>query len=64
MDGYELAARIRERAGSEGRVLAVTGYGQEHDRVRSVAAGFEHHFVKPIDAEALVTTIEQPARVS
>ncbi|MCA1665583.1 MAG: response regulator, partial [Myxococcales bacterium] len=46
MDGYELAAKIRERLPSAPpRMMAVTGYGQEHDRERSKAAGFERHFV-------------------
>jgi len=59
MDGYELAARLRERLGqSTPRLLAVTGYGQEHDRARSAAAGFEEHFVKPVLADQLLVRIE------
>ena len=50
MDGYELAARLRELPGLDGiRLIAVTGYGQESDRRRTRAAGFQHHLVKPVD---------------
>lgn len=58
IDGYELAARIRERLGQTVRMLAVTGYGQDHDRSRSKAAGFARHFVKPVDAAELIATLE------
>jgi signal transduction histidine kinase len=49
MNGYELATQIRKRP--EGRrttLVALTGWGQEDDRRRSRAAGFEHHLVKPV----------------
>lgn len=52
MDGYELASRIRERAPGI-RLFAVTGYGQEHDVHRARSAGFDRHFVKPVDVERL-----------
>jgi CheY-like chemotaxis protein len=52
MDGYEVARRLR--AGAANAVLvAVSGYGREEDRAASRAAGFVHHFVKPIDFDAL-----------
>lgn len=58
MDGYELAARLREQHPSEGiRLVAITGYGQEDDKRRTAAAGFDLHLVKPIDAPALVRAI-------
>ncbi|MDR7049461.1 PAS domain S-box-containing protein [Duganella sp. 3397] len=54
MDGYELARRLRAQAATAGKLLiALTGYGQAHDRVLSKAAGFDHHFVKPVDHAAL-----------
>jgi PAS domain S-box-containing protein len=50
MDGYELAGRLRERAGSAGATfIALTGYGQEGDRERSRSAGFDLHLLKPAD---------------
>jgi signal transduction histidine kinase/CheY-like chemotaxis protein len=54
IDGYELARRLRElRGGSSTRIVAVSGYGQESDRVRSREAGFSEHFVKPVDLDTL-----------
>jgi PAS domain S-box-containing protein len=55
MDGYELARRLRDQLGPAPlRLIAVTGYGQEADRVRAREAGFDHHLVKPIALDALV----------
>lgn len=54
IDGYEVARRIRARpGGSAVRLLAVTGYGQARDRQRAASAGFDEHFVKPVDVETL-----------
>jgi CheY-like chemotaxis protein len=54
MDGYEVARKIRSTA-EHGDVLliALTGWGQEHDQRRSLAAGFDHHVVKPPDIDKL-----------
>ncbi|MBI1918365.1 MAG: response regulator, partial [Planctomycetes bacterium] len=53
-DGHELARQLRERLGPNGMVLiALTGWGQEEDRRRSRAAGFDYHLVKPVEPEAL-----------
>jgi PAS domain S-box-containing protein len=54
MDGYEVARRLRAQAGPT-RVLliALTGYGQEEDRRRAAAAGFDAHLVKPADLTTL-----------
>ena len=54
MDGYELAVRLRELPEISGvRLFALTGYGQESDRQRTRHAGFDHHFTKPIDLDAI-----------
>ena len=54
MDGYELAARLRDLPElNDLRLFAVTGYGQESDRQKTRAAGFDHHFTKPIDLDAI-----------
>jgi signal transduction histidine kinase/DNA-binding response OmpR family regulator len=53
MDGYEVARRVREASGSRKRLVALTGYGQPEDKERALAAGFDAHLVKPIDASAL-----------
>jgi signal transduction histidine kinase/ActR/RegA family two-component response regulator len=58
MSGYEVAARLRADPATAGiRLIAVTGYGQETDRSRALAAGFDAHFTKPVPVEALVASI-------
>jgi signal transduction histidine kinase/ActR/RegA family two-component response regulator len=55
MDGNELARRLRQLPQTASATLvAITGYGQEADRARTVAAGFDFHLVKPVDMEALL----------
>jgi len=54
MNGYQVARKLRELPNTRDTLLvALTGYGQLEDRQRSIAAGFDHHFVKPIDVEVL-----------
>jgi len=54
MDGYELARRLRaDLATAKAMFVALTGYGQAHDRILSKSSGFEHHFVKPMDTDKL-----------
>jgi PAS domain S-box-containing protein len=58
MDGYELASHLRELPGlSDLQLVAVTGYGQESDRRKARDAGFHHHFVKPVDLNAIEATL-------
>ncbi len=55
LNGYELAKRIRQ--GSLGRavtLIAVTGWGQDNDKAQALAAGFNHHFTKPVEPERLM----------
>jgi PAS domain S-box-containing protein len=59
MDGAELARRLRAAPETAHALLvAVTGYGQESDRVRTGEAGFDHHLVKPIDLDRLQLILE------
>jgi signal transduction histidine kinase len=54
MDGYEVARRIRANPANRNiRLIALTGWGQDEDRQRSAAAGFNHHLVKPADIDQL-----------
>ncbi len=58
MDGYELGERLRRLAGLEGiRLIALTGYGQDSDRQRTIEAGFHHHLVKPVDLDTVQTVL-------
>jgi PAS domain S-box-containing protein len=54
MDGYEVARRIREQPdGASVRLIALTGYGQESDKSRTRAAGFDEHLIKPVELRNL-----------
>jgi signal transduction histidine kinase/CheY-like chemotaxis protein len=54
MSGYEVARRIRSTPELAGvTLIALTGYGQEQDRQRTLEAGFDHHLTKPVDPDAL-----------
>ncbi len=54
MDGTDLSRRLREIPALAGvTLIALTGYGQGADVARSLAAGFDHHMVKPVDYERL-----------
>jgi PAS domain S-box-containing protein len=59
MDGYELARQLRARL-PHVRLLAVSGYGQPEDRRRSREAGFDVHFLKPVDPVVLARAIAEP----
>ncbi len=58
MDGYEVARHIRSLPSMEHLLLiALSGYGQDEDRRRSSAAGFNHHLTKPVDTKTLYQLI-------
>jgi CheY-like chemotaxis protein len=59
MDGYELAAHLRDLPGLAGlRLIALTGYGQESDLRRTRDAGFDGHLVKPVEIDAIEAAIK------
>ena len=54
IDGYTLARRVKDNPETRAiRLVAVTGYGQAEDRQRALAAGFDLHVTKPVDASML-----------
>ena len=56
IDGYEVARRLRSHDHDHRLMLiALTGYGQPEDIMRSAEAGFDHHLVKPVAQEVLET---------
>jgi CheY-like chemotaxis protein/anti-sigma regulatory factor (Ser/Thr protein kinase) len=60
MDGYELAAQLREALTTVApHMIALTGYGQPADQERTRAAGFAQHLVKPVDVRRLLDSIAQ-----
>ena len=63
MDGYDLARQLRALYPSDPlRIIAITGYGEERDRMRSKAAGFDEHLVKPVDMKRVSLLLTACAR--
>ncbi len=63
MSGHEVARRLRAAPWGRGlRLIAVTGWGHESDRAKSLEAGFDAHLTKPIDPELLLQHIAQAVR--
>jgi PAS domain S-box-containing protein len=59
IDGYKVARQVRATPWGRSAVLvAVTGWGQEQDRLRAVEAGFDQHLVKPISAEMVESLLQ------
>ncbi len=64
IDGYAVASRLRNDLHTDATIIALTGYGQEEDRIRAREAGFDHHLTKPVglrDIEALLEKRELAA---
>ena len=58
IDGNKLAQALRSMPETAtATLIAITGYGQESDRSRSLAAGFDHHLVKPVDTGKLAAIL-------
>jgi PAS domain S-box-containing protein len=54
LSGYDIAASVRGDPALKGTtIVAITGYGQLHDRARTAAVGFDHHLTKPVEFSAL-----------
>jgi len=54
MDGYSVAKALRADPELQSvYLIALTGYGQEEDRRRALAAGFDTHLTKPADLDVL-----------
>ena len=55
LNGYEACRQMKAQAWDKNMILiAVTGWGQDDDRRKSAAAGFDHHLIKPVDPQALM----------
>jgi len=58
IDGFEVRKRLREEPDAAGAYLvAMTGFGNEEDKQRTRAAGFDAHLTKPVELDALVTLL-------
>jgi len=54
MDGYEVCRQLRQMPEMKNKtVIAQTGWGQESDRQKAFAAGFDHHITKPVSLDLL-----------
>jgi signal transduction histidine kinase len=60
VDGFETCRRIRAELGSDVYVVALTGWGQDHDKRATALAGFDAHLTKPADPAALERLIGGP----
>lgn len=60
VDGLEVARRLRAQPGlAHVFIIAITGYGSEHNREASRAAGIDRHMVKPVDLTKLARILER-----
>jgi CheY-like chemotaxis protein len=58
IDGYEACRQLRATSvGARAFIVAITGWGQVHDRERAIAAGFDAHLTKPADPRALAALL-------
>ena len=58
MDGYQVAERLRrEDSLRDATIIAITGYGEEQAFRRSREAGFDHHLVKPVNYDTLLSLL-------
>lgn len=60
MNGYEAADLIRGEGKFSGTLIALTGYGQDEDKQKAYAAGFDHHLTKPIGIADLQRVLNTP----
>jgi two-component system, sensor histidine kinase len=62
LDGYGVATEVRKLLGKSGiRLVAVSGFGQQADRQRSLDVGFDEHLVKPVDVDSILSLLARPA---
>ncbi|MCC6555466.1 MAG: PAS domain S-box protein [Polyangiaceae bacterium] len=63
VDGYAVARALRaDPATSSTYLIAMTGYGSDEDKRRSLEAGFDMHLTKPVDPEILQRVLDRSAR--
>ena len=63
LNGYEIARTIRRSPfGRDITLIAVTGWGQDNDKAQAAEAGFNHHFTKPVEPDAITELLARPAQ--
>jgi CheY-like chemotaxis protein/anti-sigma regulatory factor (Ser/Thr protein kinase) len=63
MDGYEVCRAFRDAGLIHLPIIAQTGWGQDEDKQKSVAAGFNYHLTKPVPLDELERTLTSVARL-
>lgn len=65
LNGYQIAKRVRQSSWGQGiSLVAITGWGQEYDKSRALAAGFDRHLTKPVSLEQLRSALLAVTRPS
>jgi signal transduction histidine kinase/ActR/RegA family two-component response regulator len=63
LDGYQVAQALRsDWQGARLLIIALTGWGQVQDKQRAMNAGFDYHFTKPVDVDAIQDAIAAHSR--
>jgi DNA-binding response OmpR family regulator len=57
LDGYEVCRRLSTNGSRPRLLVALTGFGTEAERQAALAAGFDHHFLKPADPQMLLALL-------
>ncbi len=63
VDGYELIRRLRVRAHGAVPAVALTAFARDEDRARALAAGYDEHLAKPVEAAALLSAVARLSRL-
>ena len=64
LNGYEVAQALRQEPwGARITLIALTGWGQESDRLKAMDAGFDRHLTKPVDPAALEQLMSSPSQM-
>ena len=60
LSGYDVAERLKGlKVPKRPLIIAITGFGQEADRLRSAEVGIDLHLVKPADPERLLAMLHR-----
>jgi len=59
IDGYQVAAQVREKLGRDVVLVAVSGFGQPDDKRRALDAGFDEHITKPADVNDIESLLRR-----
>jgi CheY-like chemotaxis protein len=64
MDGLKVARQLREQPETKNfLIVAVTGFGREEDRERTKQAGFDPHFIKPVESKGILELLEKDPNI-